>query len=144
MSKPSREAREATELLVEILHVQKRRFQTVAKDNALSMQQAATLTSLVPGETMPMSGLADVLMCDASNVTGIIDKLEARGLLRREAAEDRRVKVIRLTPEGEALRHAMRERLLEPPDWLAGLGRDELRSLRDILRKATELARPKP
>ena len=45
-----------------------------------------------------MSELANALFCDNSNVTGIVDRLEERGLVRREAAEgDRRVKLLVLT-----------------------------------------------
>ena len=40
-----------------------------------------------------MSALAHALHCDNSNVTGIVDRLEAAGLVERRAAEhDRRVK----------------------------------------------------
>lgn len=38
------------------------------------------------GRPLPMRALAELLGCDASNVTGIVDRLEARGLVRREAA----------------------------------------------------------
>src|SRR5689334_17845429 len=125
MAKVTKEAREATELLVEILHVQKRRFHAEAKANGLSPQQAVALSSLTPEEPLPMNALADLLMCDASNVTGIVDKLEARGFVKREQGDDRRVKVLRLTSEGDALRTSMRERLLTPPVWVADLERDD-------------------
>ena len=50
---------------------------------------------------MPMGELASALSCDASNVTGLVDRLESRGLLQRSpSAEDRRVKVLSLTPLG--------------------------------------------
>ena len=54
---------------------------------------------------MPMSALAGPLMCDNSNVTGIVDRLEALGLVERRPAErDRRVKAVALTEQGIALR----------------------------------------
>jgi len=81
-------------------------------------------------------------MCDASNVTGIVDKLEARGLARREQAEDRRVKVLTLTKEGEALRTTLRAQALHPPPWVLGLSRDEQRTLRDLLQRAVSLLQP--
>ena len=41
---------------------------------------------------MPMGRLAETLACDASNVTGLVDRLESRGLVRRQpSAADRRV-----------------------------------------------------
>jgi len=141
MKKPSKEAREAAELLHELFMAHKRQFQSYAKENGLSPQQAATMLNLSPGVGMPMNGIADFLMCDASNVTGIVDKLEARGLARRGQAEDRRVKVLMLTPEGEALRASMREHLLSPPTWLLALARDDQRVLLDILQRANQSAR---
>ena len=52
-----------------------------------------------------MSRLADTLSCDASNVTGLVDRLESRGLVRRQSSlQDRRVKVLQLTPAGARLR----------------------------------------
>jgi len=143
MAKVTREAREATELLIEILHVNKRRFQAAAKDFGLTPQQSIVVLNLPPGQSMPMNAFAEILMCDASNVTGIVDKLEARGLIRREQGEDRRVKVLRLTPDGEGMHTALKERMLTPPDWIAGLERDDLRALRDVLRKVSELTRQK-
>jgi len=141
MVKVTREAQEASELLFELLQAQKRRFHGFAKEQGLSPQQAATVWSLEPGIGMPMNALAELLMCDASNVTGIVDKLEARGLARRGQAEDRRVKVLTLTDKGAELRESMRETLLTPPDWLSALDRDDQRALRDILRRGVELVR---
>ena len=64
--------------------------------------QAMALTSLEPGEPIPMSALAGLLMCDNSNVTGIVDRLEALGLVERQPAErDRRVKAVALTEQGD-------------------------------------------
>src|SRR4051812_33730301 len=104
MVRVAKEASEAAELMGSLYQEHKRAFQATAKEYGLTMQQMATLYYLAPEQGLPMSVLADHLMCDASNVTGIVDKLEARGLARRGQAEDRRVKVLTLTAEGEALR----------------------------------------
>lgn len=59
-----------------------------------------------------MRGLATLLACDASNVTGIVDRLEARGLVRREAsAADRRVKNVVATGEGRETIRRVREEM---------------------------------
>lgn len=143
MPKATREANEATELLFELIHAQKREFHSVAKERGLSPQQAVTLFNLEPGQGMTMNAIAELLVCDASNVTGIVDKLEARGLAKREQGEDRRVKVLTLTAQGAALRSEMRQRLMVPPAWLVGLERDDQRVLRDILQRAVSMLRPK-
>src|SRR5436309_14543500 len=86
----------------------------------LSFAQAHALRLLDPEEPMPMSALAERLFCDASNVTGIADRLEARGLVRRQSAEgDRRVKAVTITPAGMTLCEQVMERLSTPPDWTA-------------------------
>jgi DNA-binding MarR family transcriptional regulator len=55
-----------------------------------------------PGATQ--SKLAHAVHLDRSSVVPLLDKLEARGLLHRQAsATDRRNNHIYLTPEGEAL-----------------------------------------
>src|SRR5262250_641164 len=68
----------------------------------LTPAQGHALRVIDPDRPVPMSALAEALLCDASNVTGIVDKLEARGLAKRGQAEDRRVKVLTLTEQGEA------------------------------------------
>jgi DNA-binding MarR family transcriptional regulator len=88
---------------------------------------------------IPMSELARLLACDNSNVTGIIDRLEERGLAeRRNAAHDRRVKLVALTPEGKRLKQGVEARMAEPPPPIEALSRQDQRSLRDILRRAAE------
>ena len=137
----SREAYETAELLVELLHAHKRQFHSAAKEHGLSPQQVAALWYLVPGESLPMNALADLLMCDASNVTGIVDKLEARGLARRGQGADRRVKVLTLTDAGLSTRTCIRDRVLSPPSWLCAMDREDQRTLRDLLRRAVRALR---
>src|SRR5215813_7478669 len=71
----------------------------------LSPVQCHVLHLIEPDQPLPMGRLAETLSCDASNVTGLVDRLEARGLVqRRPSADDRRVKVLQLTPAGSRLR----------------------------------------
>src|SRR5882757_5105664 len=56
----------------------------------LTPMQGHALRSLDPDRPSPMSVLADMLICDASNVTAIVDKLESRGLIVRQGAENDR------------------------------------------------------
>src|SRR5882672_12643710 len=64
----------------------------------LSPMQGHALRILNPGRPVAMSALADALLCDASNVTGIVDKLESRGLIARQSADhDRRIKMLVVT-----------------------------------------------
>ena len=86
---------------------------------------------------LPMHEIAARLACDNSNVTGIVDRLQARGLVTRRPSErDRRVKYIVPTPLGVEVRDAMRERMARPPAGIERLSVTEQRQLRDLLARA--------
>jgi DNA-binding MarR family transcriptional regulator len=87
-------------------------------------------------DPLPMRELAQRLCCDASNVTGIVDRLEARELVeRRVAPDDRRVKHLVLTEEGRAVRESHRDRLaVDLP--LLDLSPEDRRSLAQLLRRS--------
>ncbi|TMM28933.1 MAG: MarR family transcriptional regulator [Actinobacteria bacterium] len=105
----------------------------------LSFAQAHALRLLDPEEPLPMSALAERLFCDASNVTGIADRLEARGFVRRQSSEgDRRVKALTITPAGVRLRSRVMELMSQPPEAIAALSESDQRALRDILARAVE------
>jgi MarR family transcriptional regulator, organic hydroperoxide resistance regulator len=113
------------------------RYAAIAADLELAPMQAAALKHLQPGSPLPMSALAEALGCDASNVTGIVDRLEARGLIARRSAEhDRRVKMLAVTEKGADVRGTLLARLHEAPPEIAGLSRADQRTLRDILQRA--------
>jgi MarR family transcriptional regulator, organic hydroperoxide resistance regulator len=130
-------AAEAWGLIHELFMSQKGRFIAIAQEFELTPIQMGAIRALDPREPVPMSDLAGALHCDASNVTGLVDRLEARGLAERRGADgDRRVKMIALTDEGAQVREALMTRMSEPPPALAGLSAADQRALRDILRRA--------
>ena len=84
-----------------------------------------------------MGRMAELLHCDPSNVTGIVDALEDRNLAERKPSEvDRRVKVVELTVPGEKLRARSIEEMRKPPAWIKSLSAADQRKLRDILERA--------
>ena len=130
-------ADEAWSLVAQLFFSNKARFLAIAAEYELAPMQAHALRLLEPGRELPMSALADSLYCDASNVTGIVDRLEARGLIERRSADrDRRVKMLAVTPAGQDLRDELLERLFTAPPSVAGLSLEDQRALRDILRRA--------
>jgi MarR family transcriptional regulator, organic hydroperoxide resistance regulator len=132
-------AQEAWQLLWRIMQAHKPRFLALAQELGLSPMQLHALRLMEPGAEMPMSSLAGKLFCDASNVTGIVDRLEARGLIeRRPAAHDRRVKLLFLTDAGAEVREAAWRQMSQPPAEIAGLPLEHKRALRDALRAAVE------
>jgi DNA-binding MarR family transcriptional regulator len=130
-------ASEAWSMIGRLFGRNRGRFFSVCREFELSPPQVMALRHMDPERPLPMSELAGSLHCDNSNVTGIVDRLEDRGLVERRAADyDRRVKLLALTPDGEALREKLGERMDEPPPQLAALSAADQRALRDILRRA--------
>jgi len=129
---------EAWSLMHWMMVSNKRRLVTMGGEFELAPQQMIALR-ILGGGPQKMSDLAQALFCDNSNVTGIVDRLEERGLVRREAAEgDRRVKLLVLTEEGEWMRTEITKRMAEPPPAIASLSEKDQRVLRDVLKRALE------
>ncbi len=113
------------------------RFLDIARDLGLTPATLGALARL--DEARTMGEIAELLRCDPSNVTAIADALEARGLARRRPSEsDRRVKAIELTAKGRRMRERVMGELSEPPGWLQALSQKDQRSLRDLLRRASD------
>ncbi|MDP3720717.1 MAG: MarR family transcriptional regulator [Acidobacteriota bacterium] len=130
---------EAWQLLVQFSFTQRASLPAMAAELELSPAQCHLLNLIEPGRPMPMGQLAGALACDASNVTGLVDRLESRGLIQRSpSAEDRRVKVISLTPIGARLRAALIQRMTVAPPTLARLSPEEQQALVRLLRRLVE------
>jgi DNA-binding MarR family transcriptional regulator len=126
-------------LLVRLFLAQRANLPPLAAELRLSPAQCHVLHLIEPDRPIPMGRLAETLACDASNVTGLVDRLESRGLLRRQpSAGDRRVKVLVLTPTGTRMRALLVARLTAPPATLERLTPREERVLVQILRRLVE------
>lgn len=135
----SNDASEAWGLLFRLYVSQRGRVPQIAAEFELSPMQAHVLRLLEPGQPLPMRTLARKLCCDASNVTGIVDRLEERGLVRRDAAPgDRRVKMLVVTDNGLAVRRRMLKLMSQAPEPIARLSQADQRALREILHRALE------
>jgi DNA-binding MarR family transcriptional regulator len=126
-------ASEAWDLLASLVYPPP--FLAIAQESGL--RPAAFGALRVLDEPRTMSEIATFLRCDNSNVTGIVDGLEARGLAERTASPgDRRVKLIALTAEGRRLRARLMREARKPPAWLKDLSPVDQRTLRDLLKRA--------
>lgn len=129
------DAGRAWQLLVRFFLAQRGRLAAV-EQGELSPVQCHVLHVLEPGRPVPMRQLADSLACDASNVTGLVDRLEARGLVaRRPSPGDRRVKELDLTPSGSRLRAELLKGIAARPNPLARLTPREQRLLVRLLER---------
>ncbi len=112
----------------------RQRFTDRAAAFDLSFAQAMALRQL--DDPLPMGELAQRLCCDASNVTGIVDRLEERGLVeRRVFPGDRRVKRLVITAAGCDLRRRHTDALTVDLPLLVDLSADERRLLANLLRR---------
>jgi DNA-binding MarR family transcriptional regulator len=83
---------------------------------------------------MSMRELADALGIDPPNATVVVSELEAQGLVqRRPHPTDGRAKLVEATRKGKELARRADEILATPPPGLAGLGAEELETLRRLL-----------
>ena len=74
--------------------------------------------------------------CDASNATWIVDRLEHAGLAeRRSKPNDRRVKLVVLTPKGARTKAELREAFYTTPPQLLELDNTELETLQRALER---------
>ncbi len=74
-------------------------------DSPLTLPQFDALAQLLRNpEGMTAGELSQALLVTAGNVTGLVDRLVARGFVtRRASTKDARVRVVRLTAEGRRI-----------------------------------------
>jgi MarR family transcriptional regulator, organic hydroperoxide resistance regulator len=139
MTRANADACAAWQLLLEFLLSQRAHLPTLAAALELSPAQCHVLHLIQPGKPIPMKQLATTLSCDASNITGLVDRLESRGLIRRQPGKtDRRVKELDLTPTGARLRAELVSRMTAPPQSLERLSPRDQRTLVRLLSRLME------
>ena len=107
----------------------------------LSQPESKALLNLEPDRCLSMRELSALLHANPSNVTVAVGRLEARGLVGRQGADDRRVRGVRLTPAGVMLRRRLEARLADDSPAVRGLSPDERQTLRDVLLRLDERSR---
>lgn len=113
-----------------------RHRQQALNAEGLTPNDAKALMALDSAGGKTMRQLADEWLCDASNATFIVDRLEERALAeRRSVPADRRVKLVVLTALGERTRARVLQHFFEPPPELLELSREDLEALRDAVAK---------
>jgi DNA-binding MarR family transcriptional regulator len=102
----------------------------------LAPAQAMALGELEAEQPLSMRELATRLKCDPSNITGLVDRLESRGLVQRQPhPADRRVKYLVLTPAGRKLREELTARLFAAPSCVAVMHQRDQQQLHDLLER---------
>lgn len=136
MARKAQIAEETWEAFSHVMNVYRASLLEIGRSLDLTPGELRALEALDPDHVQPMGALAGELRCDASNITWLADRLEARGLVERQSApSDRRVKALALTAAGRAVREQITEQLRTPPAQLLALPIHELRELRHLLNK---------
>ena len=109
-----------------------RHRQRVLSEAGLTPNDVRALMALDPERGRTMRALAEAWLCDASNATFIVDRLEERGLAERRSVA---LRSSRQDGRADRPRDRMRGRILqrffEPPPELLELSRTDLEALRD-------------
>ena len=110
----------------------------------MSAAQYIIVANLVsgPGEPKSAADLCKVISYDAGAMTRMLDRLEAKGLIRRtRSAQDRRLMNLELTEEGRAAYPRMREISMSIANrFLRGFTKAEARQLEGFLNRMLENA----
>jgi DNA-binding MarR family transcriptional regulator len=136
---PSADAYAVARRLHQITDELRQSFEGTAAELELTAQQARVILRLF--EPTPMRDVADHLACDASNVTGIVSRLTARGLITAAPGPDRRVKLLALTATGRRIRSELERRVARNSPAMTRLSKAERKML---LRLLDRLIAPNP
>jgi DNA-binding MarR family transcriptional regulator len=138
-----RSRRQLAELCFGVVRRLRSHAAELAGEFGLSFLQSRALWRLE--QPLATGALAEQLGLDRSNVTSIVDRLESGGFVTREAhPEDRRVKLLTLTPAGRAVRAALDERIFTTVTLFDALTEDEQAQLSALLSTILERAASEP
>ncbi|MGW1726579.1 MarR family winged helix-turn-helix transcriptional regulator [Streptomyces sp. NPDC002306] len=132
MDAPDQLTAEVIALFAKITDRYNREYETAAAHHGITPQQVKVLLAL--DEPLPMRRIAERVGADPSNLTGMVDRLQSRGLVGRVPdPADRRIKRIAATETGRAAARDLRTRLRFASDPLVALDPSQRRGLRDLL-----------
>lgn len=95
---------EILNVLREIMHYADMRSRRLLREIGLSSTQAGVLHALADGEARNAGEIAKTLSLTGATISGVLDRLEQKGMLVRvRRREDRRMVAVRILPEGRAL-----------------------------------------
>jgi DNA-binding MarR family transcriptional regulator len=127
------EAGRLSKMLIDISARSKEDFGEIVGSLGLPVHLARAVLMLT--KPAPMRDLAERLACDRSYITNLADQLEDRDLVCRVPGEDRRVKLLQLTPAGVDLRNQISEAVADRALVLRRLTPTERKTLSPLLEK---------
>lgn len=132
-NRPGHLARRFQQIAVAVFHA---KVEQAGHD--LTPVQYAALTTIKTHPGIDQATLAGMIAYDRTTITGVVDRLEQKGLLVRQAnSRDRRARVLQITNEGRRILRGI-EPAVEAAQriLLRGLSPDEADQFLKLLRKA--------
>src|SRR5215469_15666154 len=111
-------------------------FHEVARKHGFSVSEWRVMASLAGGEAISIGRLAQISVTKQPTVTRLLDRMEAQGYVKRIPSEtDRRVTLVRITPQGQKLVSELIVQAKQHEDQvLAPLGAQKAEELKATLR----------
>lgn len=134
-SGPVAASTDAERAMFDFVDAYDRAYEIAAEQHGMSVAQACVLGRV--SRPRGMGELADELGCDASNITQIVTRLEARDLVERHAhPDDRRSRQLTRTAAGDTLNAAFEQSFEFARAAASQLSLEEQAQLAELLRKA--------
>jgi len=74
------------------------------ESTGLCMSDFGTLEVLLHKGPLPVNAIGEKILLTSGSITTAVDRLEKKGLVKRQASgDDRRVRMVHLTPKGKSL-----------------------------------------
>lgn len=122
-------------LVHEVARLLRRNFENEARGHGITLAQWRALAQIAHNDSLSQRAIAELTDADPMTVSGVLDRLEKRGLIERfPDPADSRAKLARLTPQGADLVARAKEvglRMYE--DALAGVSAEEQAMVESIL-----------
>src|ERR1700722_16357194 len=112
------------------------------EETGLGLSDFGVLEVLLHKGPLPVNTIGPIVDLTAGSISIAVDRLVKKGLVSRvESAEDRRVRIVALTPRGKALiDSAFRKHSLQMKRVFSELNPEELRGLETALKKVGKRA----
>lgn len=144
-SDPRPEIDSIVETIIYLYTESRRLTKGMAQEFGLTGPQLTVIKLLESFDNLSLSSLSERIRAQNSTVTGIIDRMEREGLVRRERSTvDRRVVHIKLSEKGQKLAKQIQVEPMEIfREALMGLTQADLRDLLRIMNKLQKFVRSK-
>lgn len=122
-------------LIHEVARLLKRRFEDEARVHGMTLPQWRALAEVAKNPGISQVALSGCIDSDQMTTSGLVDRLEKRGLIERyPSPDDSRAKLARITPDGEVLVDLVRGVGLQIyGEAMVGVGKAEQKVLTEAL-----------